>query len=127
MNGNNVLLVQNLVSAKWGFPKGHREPQDQTWRDTAVREVEEETGLKEHIDYNICSNEPDIWGSRPYWTAAAHRWGPLRMNISEHRALRWVHRSELKNYKLNTDLLHWYRNGIQVKCSIKYIKDHAAY
>lgn len=122
MNGNNVLLVQNLGSGNWGFPKGHREPQDQTWRDTAVREVQEETGFKENIDYVICSDAPDIWGRRPYWTAAALRWGPLRMNISEHRALRWVHTSELRSYPMNNDLLNWYSAGKPTKCLIEKLK-----
>lgn len=121
MNGNNVLLVQNLRSGNWGFPKGHREPTDTTWRDTAVREVEEETGLKENIDYVICSDKPDLWGKRPYWTATGLRWGPLRMNTSEHRAIRWVHKSELRHYKMNYDLAHWYLNGTQVKCSSQLI------
>ena len=45
LHENRVLLVQNLLSGNWGFPKGHREPSDLTWRHTAVREVEEETGV----------------------------------------------------------------------------------
>jgi len=121
MNENNVLLVQNLKSGNWGFPKGHREPIDKTWRDTAVREVEEETGFKENKDYVICSNTPDLWGKRPYWTATALRTGPLRMNISEHRAIRWIPVHLLKQYDLNYDLSYWYLQGAPVKCSSKSI------
>jgi len=117
MNGNNVLLVQNLGSARWGFPKGHREPQDNSWRDTAVREVEEETGLRENIHYTICSEEPDLRGRRPYWTATATRIGPLRRNISEHRAVEWVPINSLKHHSMNYDLSDWYDNGKPVKCS----------
>jgi 8-oxo-dGTP pyrophosphatase MutT (NUDIX family) len=117
MDGKQVLLVQNLGSGNWGFPKGHREPQDVTWRDTAVREVEEETGLKENIHYSICSEEPDQWGRRPYWTGFAHVRGPLRRNISEHRAVRWVPVAHLKDYHLNYDLAQWFFKGAAVKCT----------
>lgn len=122
MNDKSVLLVQNLKSGIWGFPKGHREPIDKTWRDTAVREVEEETGFKENIDYVICSYAPDIWGKRPYWTATALRTGPLRRNISEHRAVRWMAIQSLKHYDLNYDLSYWYLQGASVKCSSQTIR-----
>jgi 8-oxo-dGTP pyrophosphatase MutT (NUDIX family) len=122
MNDKSVLLVQSLKSGNWGFPKGHREPVDLTWRDTAVREVEEETGFKENKDYVICSNAPDLWGKRPYWTATALRTGPLRMNISEHRAIRWIPIHLLKQYDLNYDLSYWYLQGAPVKCSSQSIR-----
>ena len=117
MDGKEVLLVQNLGSGNWGFPKGHREPIDIAWRDTAVREVEEETGLRETIHYSICSEDPDIWGRRPYWTGFAHVRGPLRRNISEHRAVRWVPVTRLRDFDLNYDLSHWVATGAPVKCT----------
>ena len=39
-----VLLTKNLRGGHWSFPKGHVEP-GETERDTAIREVREETGL----------------------------------------------------------------------------------
>lgn len=39
------LLIKNKRSAHWGFPKGHIE-EGETKKDTALREVMEETGLK---------------------------------------------------------------------------------
>lgn len=41
------LLVQDAKTGKWGFPKGHREPQDACDLATAHRELFEETGLRE--------------------------------------------------------------------------------
>jgi len=117
MDGKEVLLVQNLGSGNWGFPEGHREPQDVTWRDTAVREVEEETGLRETIHYSICAEDPDILGRRPYWTVVAHARGPLRRNVSEHRAVRWVPVTRLRDFDLNYDLSHWVASGAPVKCT----------
>lgn len=116
MNGDTVLLVQNLGSGNWGFPKGHREPSDLSWRETAVREVQEETGLLEGVQYRICSEKPSLWGRRPYWTATASEWGPLRMNASEHRAVQWVPVSKLKRYQKNYDVTDWYSRGHPVKC-----------
>jgi 8-oxo-dGTP pyrophosphatase MutT (NUDIX family) len=40
-----VLLIHDARSHKWGFPKGHREPDDCGDLHTATREVWEETGL----------------------------------------------------------------------------------
>jgi 8-oxo-dGTP pyrophosphatase MutT (NUDIX family) len=41
-----VLLIRDARSRKWGFPKGHREPEDASDLHTAVRECREETGLE---------------------------------------------------------------------------------
>jgi 8-oxo-dGTP pyrophosphatase MutT (NUDIX family) len=122
MNGDTVLLVQNLGSGNWGFPKGHREAFDTSWRETAVREVQEETGLVEGDHYVICSDEPDLWGRRPYWTATAIEMGPLRINTSEHRAVEWVPVSMLSMYKKNYDLSDWNAQGSRVKCSTIILK-----
>lgn len=39
------LLIRHQNGAHWDFPKGHKE-KDETDRETAIREVLEETGLK---------------------------------------------------------------------------------
>lgn len=44
-DASSVLLVHDARSCKWGFPKGHREPDDSDDLHTATREVWEETGL----------------------------------------------------------------------------------
>ena len=116
LHENRVLLVQNLLSGNWGFPKGHREPSDLTWRHTAVREVEEETGYLEHIDYEICQDGPQLWGRRPYWTANAIRTPPIRVNTSEHRQGRWIPLDSLRHFNLNRDLSDWYGQKCPIKC-----------
>lgn len=40
-----ILVVQDRKTKKWGFPKGHREPQDVNALANAQREVREEIGL----------------------------------------------------------------------------------
>ena len=42
------LLIKNKRSAHWGFPKGHIEP-GETKKQTAIREVLEETGIHVRI------------------------------------------------------------------------------
>ena len=43
------LLVKGRKSGKWGFPKGHMEL-GETERETAIRELKEETGISLHPD-----------------------------------------------------------------------------
>ena len=43
-----VLVVRSSKSNKWGFPKGHKEGFERDLRQTATRELEEETGIKIH-------------------------------------------------------------------------------
>jgi 8-oxo-dGTP pyrophosphatase MutT (NUDIX family) len=40
-----ILLVQDAKSKKWGFSKGHREPEETSEIATAQRELLEETGI----------------------------------------------------------------------------------
>lgn len=56
------LLIKNKRSAHWGFPKGHIEA-GETKKDTALREVLEETGLKiEIVDGFASKSEYKIQG-----------------------------------------------------------------
>ncbi len=43
-NGLDLLLIRHRAKGHWSFPKGHVEG-DETERETALREVKEETGL----------------------------------------------------------------------------------
>ena len=49
---SKLLLVQDAHTKKWGFPKGHMESFETSDVQTAIRECQEETGLKEG-DYEI--------------------------------------------------------------------------
>jgi 8-oxo-dGTP pyrophosphatase MutT (NUDIX family) len=40
-----LLMVHQLASNNWGVPKGHRDPGETTALQTAIRELEEETGV----------------------------------------------------------------------------------
>ncbi len=50
----HVLVLRDIKSHKWGFPKGAMELQDgMRLRHTAIREAAEETGLHEGIDFEL--------------------------------------------------------------------------
>lgn len=46
VNFGSVLLLQ-YPQGHWGFPKGHYEPEDDGFMETAIRELEEETGISD--------------------------------------------------------------------------------
>lgn len=45
-NGENLFLVLKYPGGHYDFPKGHVEIEDSSERATALRELEEETGIK---------------------------------------------------------------------------------
>jgi ADP-ribose pyrophosphatase YjhB (NUDIX family) len=51
-----VLLVYRKKENDWSFPKGHVEPGEEI-KDTVLREMEEETGLKTEIIKELAPNE----------------------------------------------------------------------
>lgn len=60
VNFGSVLLLQ-YPQGHWGFPKGHYEAEDGTYQRTALRELEEETGISE-------VNMVDDWRMRTFYT-----------------------------------------------------------
>lgn len=65
-----VLLLHNTRRREWGLPKGHAEP-GETESETALRELEEETGLK----VNQLDPDPSFRVEERYsvWTQAGAR------------------------------------------------------
>lgn len=51
-----VLLIYRKKENDWSFPKGHVEAGEEIQK-TALREIEEETGLKTEIKKELLSNE----------------------------------------------------------------------
>ena len=60
VNFGSVLLLQS-PQGHWGFPKGHYEPEDGVYQQTALRELEEETGISE-------VRMLDDWRMRTFYT-----------------------------------------------------------
>jgi len=57
------IMVKDRMLSKWGMCKGHRDPEDDHYLDTAKREAFEELGLYDD-DYNIVS-EPFVFPGSP--------------------------------------------------------------
>ncbi len=90
-----LLLIQDAKTKKWGFPKGHREPEDISDIHTATREVLEETGIPPE-SYTI-HNEPFriVRGSSSYIfryavTNSSHSKPGVIQNRHEISGLQWV-------------------------------------
>jgi len=62
----SLLLVRDTKSKKFGFPKGHYEKYDKTPFDTAIRELNEETGLTEK-DFELFSEYPIMSKNKYYF------------------------------------------------------------
>ena len=60
VNFGSVLLLQ-YPQGHWGFPKGHYEAEDGVYQQTALRELEEETGISE-------VRMLDNWQMRTFYT-----------------------------------------------------------
>ena len=53
-NGGEILIVHRPAYDDWSFPKGKLEP-DENEEEAAVREVEEETGLRCQLDRELAT------------------------------------------------------------------------
>ena len=103
-----VLLIRRVDSGTWQSVTGSRESSDASWKDTAVREVREETGINalasghELLDWNL-ENTYDIYPK--YLSKYApgvtrnteHVWGlsvpehtPIQLHPAEHSEWKWV-------------------------------------
>ena len=70
----NKVLVEHMALGHYSMPKGHVEPTDASLKDTALREIKEETGLDVEIprDYFMCTVYSPKPGhiKRVYWFVA---------------------------------------------------------
>lgn len=113
----HTLLVQGLRSGRWGWTKGHREPSDNSWLETAIREVKEESGFLYGIHYAICNSFPEQWGKRLYWQGISftHFPSPLH-NASEHQNIQWVPLENLKEINTTKDVAEWQLYSRNIVC-----------
>jgi 8-oxo-dGTP pyrophosphatase MutT (NUDIX family) len=114
IRNHEVLLVKNVLTGSWGFTKGTYEPSDTSYLANAIREVTEESGYYEGLDYTIYGG-PCKFGKRPYWFGSVHTTTPVRMNHTDHVDIRW-HRIHSKIYNPNKDLEAWMDDGRPTTC-----------
>ena len=114
LRNQEVLLVKNAYTGSWGFTKGTHEEFDESYLANAIREVIEESGYYEGMDYTLYDG-PCTFGKRPYWFGIVHTHTPVRMNHTDHIDIKW-HTVNGKIRNPNKDLEAWMDKGRPVKC-----------
>ena len=104
---DRYLLVQNKLSFRWSFTKGHVEPFDVDLLETAQREVKEESGYLEHEQYTIDDTEPKVYGKSTYWTGTVICPDPPKLKEDEHLGFGWFTKDEMRKLKTTTDISEW--------------------
>jgi 8-oxo-dGTP pyrophosphatase MutT (NUDIX family) len=104
-----VLLVHRPRYDDWTFPKGKLDP-GESFEDAALREVEEETGLRCNVGRELPATRYAV-GTRPkivrYWLMTPEAETPFVPN-DETDELRWLSRDEamsLLTYDRDRDVL----------------------
>jgi 8-oxo-dGTP pyrophosphatase MutT (NUDIX family) len=104
-----VLLVHRPRYDDWTFPKGKLDP-GESFEDAALREVEEETGLRCNLGRELPATRYAV-GTRPkivrYWLMTPEAETPFVPN-DETDELRWLSRDEamsLLTYDRDRDVL----------------------
>jgi 8-oxo-dGTP diphosphatase len=94
-----VLLVHRPRYDDWTFPKGKLDP-GESFEEAAVREVEEETGLRCTLGDELASTRYDV-GGRPklvrYWLMTPESEAAFEEN-DETDDLRWLTPDEAKSF-----------------------------
>lgn len=95
-NGDLILLLR-YPQGHWGFPKGHVEKNDLSHQETAIRELEEETGITDvEIIGNWFTSTKYTYMKKNIPTEKEVHWFPARtnsMDISlseEHTDYIWI-------------------------------------
>lgn len=100
-NGN--ILVQDKISKSWGgitFPGGHIE-HDESFNNSVVREIKEETGL-DIKNPKLCGIKHWKWSKRQRYIVLLYKTNQFSGNLtsSEEGRVFWIKKSDLSKYKL---------------------------
>lgn len=107
VNQTHILLVKDSLSKKWSIPKGQYENFDDNLLITAIREVEEETGLMWFYDYIIDkrlgkSNNYLFYEGKVY-SNTLRKISCLKENVE---LIEWAEISKLSEYSMNSATKH---------------------
>ncbi len=106
------LLLRGTESGVWSFSKGHPEVCDRNSPlRTAVRETQEETGLRCGLDYDIMGDALRF-GKRPYWIGVVRNGQvPINLTAREHDSYGWFTVSEILDLNTNCDVRTWVKKA----------------
>ncbi len=103
-NGDLVLLLR-YPQGHWGFPKGHVEEADAGLRETALRELEEETGIRDAKVIGTWSKTTEYtYSRRGIKQEKEVHWFPAKTNTfdvtlsHEHTDYMWVEVDEARDW-----------------------------
>jgi 8-oxo-dGTP pyrophosphatase MutT (NUDIX family) len=118
------ILVRDTRSGRWGFPKGHPETRDKKNPvNTAIRECEEETGLKPLVDYVIDISNAKRIGKRLYFYGICNKesFDKASMPAREISDVQWwdFDTIVLNESVMNSDLRCWVKKMRSAKASPK--------
>jgi len=94
-NGENFFLVLKYPGGHYDFPKGHVEPEDESEKATALRELEEETGIK---------NLRFVEGYREEISYIYNR----KNKLSNKQVIFFLGETDEKDVKISDEHLHYY-------------------
>lgn len=100
-NGN--ILVQDKIGRSWGgvtFPGGHIE-HDESFNDSVIREIKEETGL-DIKNPRLCGIKHWKWSKKSRYIVLLYKTNEFSGNLrsSNEGEVFWIKKEALKNYKL---------------------------
>lgn len=97
------ILVQDKIGRSWGgvtFPGGHIEP-DESFHDSVIREVKEETGL-DIRNPRLCGIKHWKWSKRSRYIVLLYKTDEFSGNLqsSNEGKVFWIKKEDLNKYKL---------------------------
>ena len=120
--GRKFLLIRRMEEGLWGFPKGGVE-NSEALEAAAIREIEEETGLKgsivcliQSINYSFYKPESDInFNKTVYYFLVKMRKGEIRLErgFEDHRWCNYSDGMQLLHYENDRVVLRSARDAIR--------------
>lgn len=115
---NQVLLIQDAVTEKWGFPKGQYEPNDFTYYQTAIREMKEETTLESEEDYTLTPGSCRFGNHYYFFGILLHNNTVPTINTvleNELSDIQWFVEEDIP-MKKTKGLKEWVESGMRASC-----------
>ncbi len=120
-NKTEVLILKHRFGGHWSFPKGHVE-QGETERQTALREVKEETGLKiemmdgfkQSVEY---SPKPNVRKQVVYFLGVADDASKVVKQEEEVGDIKWI------DLDAAEEMLTYENDKNLIRCAKKYLME----